>query len=45
LKLPAAAIEEVWWRIPASMALARSTAFCVPVTLSVSFVSSSAVMS
>ena len=43
--MPAAATEETWWRMPASSALASSTALRVPPTLSFSFASSSAVMS
>jgi hypothetical protein len=43
--MPAAAIEDTWCRIPASISFASSTAFRVPPTLSFMFVSASAVMS
>ncbi len=43
--VPAIAIEDAWWKIPACSSLARSTAFCVPATLSSTFSVSSAVMS
>src|SRR5438105_429490 len=44
LCMPAAAIDDVWWNVPGSIALAKSIALRVPPTLSLRLVSASAVM-